>query len=354
MNVDNITIGVMACYGNQISIWNCIKQHIDLMMLVGVNVVILLPESESSNYIQEKYRSQILSFHDKRDFKRKVLDSEIDVIWYPTNRIMNQYGNPSKRCRILLWIQGSDADESWMRNHSRLRVMALNFLERRVFHKADGLIYVSEAMRLFYESKYKHPFNNYAVVPCVSDFHDYEPSVERKPESFVYIGGLSAWQCFEEIVDIYSKVRTTNSIFHIITMDTDNAKKIVKSKLGDVKDISIYSVTDRNRIPDILSTFQYGFLIRKESPVNYVSSPIKFQEYLSCGVNVIMTDAIPSYAKLIKENNVGTIVDINKLDCVKINPFSPKAREVYKRCFDRGQFVEQYRQLIEKAIKNCK
>lgn len=45
--------------------------------------------------------------------------------------------------------------------------------------------------------------------------------------------------------------------------------------------------------------------------VNQVAAPIKFLEYLSCGVNVIMTDAVPSYAKLIEETNVGTVVDMN-------------------------------------------
>lgn len=350
-SVNGVKIAVIAVFDKSIAIWNCMRQHINLMEAGGASVLIYVKNTEAIEFIQEEYRARLVVFESKRDLKVKLKANATEVIWYPTNISMKKYGRPSNNCRILLWIQGSDADESWMRNHSRLRILALNYLERRVFHKADGLIYVSDSMRTFYEEKYKHSFKNYAVVPCVSDFHDFRPCAERKPESYVYIGGLSVWQCFDEIVDIYGKVRTANSVFHVITMDTENALKVVKSKLGEAKDVSIYSITDRSRIPEILSTFQYGFLIRKDSPVNFVSSPIKFLEYLSCGVNVIMTDAVPSYARLIRENNVGTIVDVDNLDRVEINAFSPNAREVYEKCFNREQFVEQYRELISNSIK---
>ena len=76
-----------------------------------------------------------------------------------------------------------------------------------------------------------------------------------------------------------------------------------------------------------------------------MAAPIKFLEYLSCGVNVIMTDAVPSYAKLVKENNVGTVVDMNA-ENITINPCNPNSKEVYNKYFNRESYVDQYRSLL--------
>ena len=79
--------------------------------------------------------------------------------------------------------------------------------------------------------------------------------------------------------------------------------------------------------------------------VNHVAAPIKFLEYLSCGVNVIMTDAVPSYAKLVKENSAGTVVDI-KSNKILINPYNPLVKKVYYDNFNRDMYVDRYRYLL--------
>ena len=79
--------------------------------------------------------------------------------------------------------------------------------------------------------------------------------------------------------------------------------------------------------------------------VNQVAAPIKFLEYLSCGVNVIMTNAVPSYAKLVKENNVGTVVDMNA-ENITINSYNPNAKEVYNKYFNRELYVDKYKTLL--------
>ena len=86
-------------------------------------------------------------------------------------------------------------------------------------------------------------------------------------------------------------------------------------------------------------------LSEKNDVVNQVAAPIKFLEYLSCGVNVIMTNAVPSYAKLVEDNNVGTVVDMN-FENITINPYNPNAKEVYKRYFNRESYTDKYGDLL--------
>lgn len=245
---------------------------------------------------------------------------------------------------IYLWKQGDTAAESFMAHHNYFRKWALQIIDAYTLRKVSGVIYVSDAMKEYYENKYILHTKS-IVVPCLSEFADIDiGKVDRMPESYVYIGGLSVWQCFDEILKLYSRIRTEKSVFHIITLDTEEAREKVLQIVGDVKNIEIYSIIDRANIPYILNKFEYGFLIRKNDVVNRVAAPIKFLEYLSCGVNVIMTNAIPSYAKLVKEKKVGTIVDTNT--SVNINKYNPLAKKVYKDLFNRKVFVKRYQHLL--------
>ena len=79
--------------------------------------------------------------------------------------------------------------------------------------------------------------------------------------------------------------------------------------------------------------------------VNQVAAPIKFLEYLSCGVNVIMTDAVPSYARLVEDNCVGTVVNMSA-ERITINPYNPNAKEIYKKHFNRETYVSKYKCLL--------
>lgn len=184
-----------------------------------------------------------------------------------------------------------------------------------------------------------------AAIPCLSDFKESQLSKMKIPNSFVYIGGLAKWQCFEKTIDLYARIKDENSVFHIITLDVDKAKDIVSSKLQDLSNIKIYAIKERNRIPEILSQFERGFLIRENSPVNYVSSPIKFLEYLSCNVDVIMTNAVPSYANIVEKYEIGTVLD--REDNFNLNPFSGNAKQVYDKLFSKGKFIEEYKRILD-------
>lgn len=344
---DNVcNVAVVATYRNSIAIWNCMRQHIDLMLRTGSSVSIFISNLEKKEYIQKEYLPLLILYDNIRELKKKIKEKKINTIWYADVVTTMKYRRLGSNSRVLTWIQGTIPDESFLRNRSVVRKCVLEIIERFTFKFADGFILVSDSMKDYYERKYNVSLNHSVIVPCLSDFHNFEPTRKRVENSYVYIGGMSEWQCFDKIVEIYGKIRTQESVFHIITMETEKAEKILKAKLSDLNNISIYSVTDRQKIPVILSKFQFGFLIREESPVNYVSSPIKFLEYLSCGVNVIMTDSIPSYAKLVRDNKVGTIVPYNVSDDIVINDFSSEARTVYLNNFNRNHYINAYKKIL--------
>ena len=70
---------------------------------------------------------------------------------------------------------------------------------------------------------------------------------------------------------------------------------------------SVYTLAEVNHenVPLELSKADIAIMIRKDDPVNAVSSPTKFGEYLAAGLPVIMTDSIGDYSKLVEKNDLG-------------------------------------------------
>lgn len=333
----------IVAYETTPAVCSSMMMHVDMMADCGHDIVMLTQNNIDKSLFKD-YNYKIDSFERPSELPELFSKYKAEKIWCTNVMYFIKLVRLTK-LPIYLWKQGDAAAESYMRHHSYLRKWVLQLIDAYTLRKAAGVIYVSDAMKEYYENKYGVRTKS-IVVPCLSEFANTKiENVERLPNSFVYIGGLSVWQCFNEILKLYVKIRTDNSIFHIITLNTEEARKKVFEIIGDEKNIEIYSITNRKQIPTTLNKFEYGFLIRKKDVVNQVAAPIKFLEYLSCGVNVIMTDAVPSYAKLVEETNVGTVVDMNA-ENITIKPYNPYAKEVYKKYFNRESYVDKYRTLL--------
>ncbi len=333
----------MVAFETNYAVCSSMLMHVDLMADCGHKINLLISSKIAPDCFKDcNYEKSY--FSSKKDLKN-LFKNHYDYLWCTSHVYVNYLKFiVGVKCPILLWQQGDGPSESYMHHHSKFRSFLIRQSLAIAFKMVKGVIFVSNTMADYYRNQYR--FNKaYIVVPCLSEFGSFNTSIEKIPNSFVYIGGLSVWQCFDETLQIYKSVRSDDSVLHIITLDINKAKEKVRSIIGDEKNIEIYGITDRSRIPEVLSKFQYGFLIRRDDIVNYVSSPIKFLEYLSCGVNVIMTSAVPEYAKIVEEYHIGTVVDLNSESYI-INEFSNKSKEVYNALFDRGYFLNCYKNFL--------
>ena len=317
--------------------------HVGMINDAGLEPILYVQRSVPKQLF-DNYSYEIRPFDTIKRLKELLILDQVDCVWCTTALYLLKLSINGINIPLYLWQQGDGPAESFMHHHNIIRVWILKFLLSCAFRKAAGVVFVSDSMRDYYYNEYGFNKPN-IVVPCLSEFADNKINVERIPNSYVYIGGLSVWQCFEDILALYKKIRKPSSTFHIITLDTDSAISKVESIIGSQDGIMIYSIKDRSKIPEVLNKFQYGFLIRKNDIVNQVSSPIKFLEYLSCGVDVIMTDAVPAYANIIQDYHVGTIVDLNSENII-INKYSDQAKKVYQELFNRERYVERYKSLL--------
>jgi glycosyltransferase involved in cell wall biosynthesis len=76
----------------------------------------------------------------------------------------------------------------------------------------------------------------------------------------------------------------------------------------------LIKAVEHDKVLQLLLIGDIGFLLRDESIVNRVASPTKFAEYCLAGLPVITTDFVGDFSAIIKEHDLGWIVDLHNID----------------------------------------
>lgn len=206
--------------------------------------------------------------------------------------------------RIATWYQGVLPEESFLRNKSRVRMLVLEWIECFALHHSVLQLFVSEAMREFYEKKYRLLLKNCYVMPCFNAAYDPQRVMDKAYDGkvFTYTGGLSKWQCINQTLQLYKRIEqasgnTTKLL--LLTPEQDKARELV-AQYGIVHaEISFVHYT---KLPDILKDVSFGFVLREDNPVNMVATPTKFANYAANGIIPIYTSCVRDFAKASEGN----------------------------------------------------
>jgi glycosyltransferase involved in cell wall biosynthesis len=99
-----------------------------------------------------------------------------------------------------------------------------------------------------------------------------------------------------------------------LTNDISGARKYFNGI--DKEDYLLISVPNRE-VPAYLNAADVSILLREKNLVNRVASPIKFGEYLCCGLPVIMTPGIGDTEEIIEKYGIGKLLNPNDLEIEK-------------------------------------
>lgn len=264
--------------------------------------------------------------------------------------LLVKFLNPLYKNTIYYWVQGLVTEEDFLRTKSKLRKFYISKAEKIALKLANKHILVSDFMLKYIEKTRNITIKKYIIIPCTSDLKMQD--CEKIKDSFVYIGGVSAWQKIDTMLQLYTLLVKKNKkrSLYILTQNTDKMQIIVNKiiPIEFQENVEIHSLFDRFEIAKFLSRMEYGFLIRDDDPINNVSSPIKLAEYLSCGVNVIMSKSVSSYTNFIQDFNCGIIIEkendiykIENLECNKDN-----AILLYNKIFNYKKMIIRYKHLI--------
>jgi len=232
-----------------------------------------------------------------------------------------------------------------------LRFRFWKFIEKIILKRADYVFVLSRNFRK--HLKQIVPRSDILLIPCCIDparfnYNEQQRASVRAKLGFgnrfvlVYsIGCFVPYQVLEKALEVFGILREQHpeSHFLILTPEPDQLKKYAAKYAIDLSGVSIVRVPF-SLVPDYLMASDAGLLVRHTSIVSKVASPVKFPEYLACGLPVIAFKGIGDTERMITRYSLGECVDPENRESI---------RNGLKRLFSR---LEGYREGLREQCRN--
>ncbi len=345
-------------------------------------------------FIQDEVKTQIrlISFISLRGFfsnRRKIKNECPQALVIPMwpgiknwkrntillNPIINRYSPNTIICRSVLatnlaMLCGADnivydgrgaIAEEWHEYdviNDPVLISQIAELERNAVLNSKFRIAVSVKLVEYWKEKFSYAQNSHVVIPCTlsKEFEQFKinkDSLARTRESlgvescelaFVYSGSLAGWQSFDLLHEFAKRILSAKGNKMIFYCDNDPNIEKLEREFGNK--IVRRKLLPRE-MPEFLAAGDYGLLIRENSVTNSVASPVKFAEYLRCGLSIIMSENIGDYSAMLIDNGWGQIYTSGDLNLKrpsmdeKVN-VSLKANEL----FSKRNYMNEYKKVI--------
>jgi glycosyltransferase involved in cell wall biosynthesis len=196
------------------------------------------------------------------------------------------------------------------------------FVGKKELPKFDGYFAVSTALKRHVQDKFNVTSDNFFIIPCGTNINciDVNLSAENRAKYrqrygisddetvFIYSGGVSPWQCIEESVNLYDKIKSTGKFGKTrLCIFSGQLSAIEHFKR---KDIIVGSLSS-NEVAGVLNMGDFAFMLRGDYMTNRVAYPNKFLEYVAGGLQVIATNYVEDVRDQIIEYNLGNIVGLD-------------------------------------------
>ncbi|MCD1220677.1 hypothetical protein, partial [Vibrio cholerae] len=213
--------------------------------------------------------------------------------------ILKKYGLNKK---VIVDVRGALVNEiSEISGNPLYKFLSNQILltERKIFKSADYLFFVSENMLNHFSGLYEFNRSNTEIFPTLvnDDYFKIMPDMREKLRAsmdindkfvYVYSGGVSYWQKLENILFAYKDLtlKSDDYFLLILTTDENEVKKIINS-IGLNENTYCIKSLRYEEVGSYLNAGDAGLIIRDDSVVNYVASPTKVNEYISCGLKIV-------------------------------------------------------------------
>ncbi len=236
---------------------------------------------------------------------------------------------------------------------------AISVYEKEVILEADFRIAVSNALIDLWKHSYTYSKNDHVVIPCTlnSDFENVKISREKISEKrqqlnlnetdtvYVYSGSVAGWQSFDILFSFIEPILKKSGDNKIVFFSPQNSNLDQLQKLFPAQVIRKHLNSDQ--VAQYLIVGDFGLLIREDSVTNQVASPVKFAEYLACGLKVIISQKLGDYTELAEQKNWG--YTYNNFNSSVLKPGIDIKQNISKEAinfFSKKNYLGQYKQLL--------
>lgn len=204
-------------------------------------------------------------------------------------------------------------------------------LEKEVVNKSNHCIAVSHELVKHWKEKFGFSSESISEIPCTlsADFCDTVVSEEeiiklRKQNGYeqsdvilIYSGSSAGWQSFELLIQLVKPhlLKDKNVKLLFLSELDKNISNLIKEFPQQVKCLWV----KHEEMPKMLLMGDYGLLVREQSITNKVASPVKFAEYLSSGLSVVISENLGDYSEFVKNNNCGMAISVESAININFN-----------------------------------
>ncbi|MGZ3885531.1 MAG: hypothetical protein ACXVPQ_06105 [Bacteroidia bacterium] len=225
-------------------------------------------------------------------------------------------------------------------------VRQIGDIEREALLQSDWRLAVSVALVNYWRERYGYRNDRHSVVPCTLS-EDFVTAFAREAEIktiraqagfaetdkvIVYSGSSAGWQSFELVQSKLERLMEADASIKLVLLTDhfDTASAFYRRFEQRIRKQWVKP----HEVRELLLAADYGLLYREQTVTNRVASPVKFAEYLACGLKIIISEQLGDYAAAVETNNLGSVDFPSGLQAV---PYQEKKR---LHDFSQTQFVK--------------
>jgi hypothetical protein len=227
-------------------------------------------------------------------------------------------------------------------------------LEKAALRGSAAQLAVSHHLQAWWKDEFDFTPQNCEVIPCTLSelFLEQFPTEEEIKKKraqlgfsetdtvLVYSGSSAGWQSFELVDKYLYTLMDKNERIKLLFLSNHIPRQA--RVFTEFADRIISQWVKPGEVRGLLLAADHGLLVREKSVTNEVSSPVKFAEYLSCGLNVTISEGIGDFTDFVRENECGSVVSSN-LDFEPL-PYTKKLQNyqlAIKHFSKTSEFIKQ-------------
>ncbi|NQS99800.1 MAG: glycosyltransferase [Candidatus Omnitrophica bacterium] len=259
--------------------------------------------------------------------------------------------------------------------------------------KKDGLIYklgkilekkflISSASTIVLTEKIKNVIKGFdylknrpdfsiEVIPCCVNIRRFRYDPQTKGLSrgrnlknkfvFVYLGSVGTWYFLEGMLDFFVSAKSKIPDAHFLFLSRGNQEYIKAAILNKDLNLGDFTISEASHqeIPGYISDCDAGIAFYKQTFSRLGCSPVKFAEYLACGIPVVVNSGIGDTEEIVSLNRIGAVAKEFSENCYQQAierllelkseglPLGRRCRAVAEREFSLEGGIEKYRNIYK-------
>lgn len=223
-------------------------------------------------------------------------------------------------------------------------------LEKRAVLESDRRIAVSNKLLEHWTETFLCKIQNVQIIPCTLD-HAYlnldlnsnrvksirqAMNISDTDILLIYSGSIAGWQSMNLLMNNLEQLLLNQQNLKLLFLTRSNTE--IDAFMAKFPERVKNKFLKPEEVSDYLLAGDYGLLIREKSITNKVASPVKFAEYLACGLKVIISEEIGDYSEMVEKEDLGYL--FNSLP--KIISTVPYLQKQILRNYALKKFSKEY------------